>query len=144
MRGYWRAAEATAKAVDADGWIHTGDLGYLDEGGYLRLKGRQSEMFIRGGYNVFPEEVENLLAKHPRVARAAVIGVPDDVFGELGWLFVVPRDKASPPTLEDIRAFVGAELASFKRPDRLTVLAEMPVTPMFKVDKRALAALAGR
>ncbi len=138
MRGYWRAPEATAKVIDSEGWIHTGDLGSLDAAGYLTLKGRQSEMFIRGGYNVFPEEVENLLAKHPKVARAAVIGVPDDIFGEVGCAFIVPRDPADAPTLDEIRAFVGEELASFKRPDRIAVVSELPLTPMFKVDKRAL------
>jgi acyl-CoA synthetase (AMP-forming)/AMP-acid ligase II len=138
MCGYWRAPEATAKVIDSEGWIHTGDIGSLDSEGYLTLKGRQSEMFIRGGYNVFPEEVENLLAKHPKVARAAVIGIPDEVFGEIGCAFVVPRDRADAPTLDEIRAFVGEELASFKRPDRLSILSELPLTPMFKVDKRAL------
>jgi acyl-CoA synthetase (AMP-forming)/AMP-acid ligase II len=135
---YWRAPEATAKVIDSEGWIHTGDIGSLDSEGYLTLKGRQSEMFIRGGYNVFPEEVENLLAKHPKVARAAVIGIPDEVFGEIGCAFVVPRDHADAPTLDEIRAFVGEELASFKRPDRISILSELPLTAMFKVDKRAL------
>jgi len=82
-----------------------------------------------------------VLARHPKVARAALLGVPDETFGEKGWAFVVPRDPSSPPTLAELRAFVGDELASFKRPDGLTVLVEMPVTQMFKVDKRALAAL---
>lgn len=141
MRGYWRDPDATAAVIDAAGWVHTGDLGFLDAGGYLHLRGRQSEMFIRGGYNVYPTEIEDLLAKHPKVARAAVIGVPDSVFGEVGWAFVVPRDPGAPPALAELRAFVGAELASFKRPDGLTVLADLPVTPMFKVDKRALRAL---
>jgi acyl-CoA synthetase (AMP-forming)/AMP-acid ligase II len=141
MRGYWHDPEATAATLDADGWVHTGDVGTLDEAGYLRLRGRRSEMFIRGGYNVHPAEIEDLLAHHPKIARAAVVGVPDDVFGEIGWAFVVARDPASPPTLAELRAFVGAELASFKRPDRLTVLPELPVTAMFKVDKRALRAL---
>jgi fatty-acyl-CoA synthase len=81
--------------------------------------------------------MEACLARHPKVARAAVLGVPDAVFGEIGWAFVVPRD---PPLLAELRAFVGAELASFKRPDGLTVLDELPLTPMYKVDKRALAA----
>jgi acyl-CoA synthetase (AMP-forming)/AMP-acid ligase II len=138
MTGYWRAPEATAKTLDTEGWIHTGDLGFLDADGYLHLKGRESEMYIRGGYNVFPEEVESLLAKHPKVARAAVIGVPDAVFGEIGWAFVVARDRRLPPTLHDIRVFVGAELASFKRPEGLTIVEELPVTPMFKVDKQVL------
>jgi acyl-CoA synthetase (AMP-forming)/AMP-acid ligase II len=138
MRGYWRDPEATAATIDAEGWIQTGDLGFLDSDGYLHLRGRESEMFIRGGYNVYPSEVEDLLARHPKVARAAVVGVPDAVFGEIGWAFVVPRDAADPPRLQDLRAHVGAELASFKRPDGLTILEEMPVTAMFKVDKKTL------
>ena len=142
MRGYWNDAAATAATMDGDRWIHTGDLGFLDETGHLHLVGRRSEMFIRGGYNVHPSEVEDLLARHPKVARAAIVGVPDPVFGEVGWAFVVPRDAGDPPTLAELRAFVGAELASFKRPDGLTLLAEMPATPNFKVDKTALRALA--
>ena len=140
MRGYWRNPEATAKTIDAEGWIHTGDLGWLDPDGYLHLRGRESEMFIRGGYNVYPSEVEDVLARHPAVARAAVLGVPDDTMGEIGWAVVQPRDPAKPPTLKELRDFVGAELASFKRPDGLTVVADVPLTPNFKVDKRALKA----
>jgi acyl-CoA synthetase (AMP-forming)/AMP-acid ligase II len=141
MVGYWHDDEATQAVRDGEGFIHTGDLGFVDEGGYVHLRGRQSEMFIRGGFNVHPSEIEDLLARHPKVARAAVVGVPDPVFGEVGWAFVAPRDPANPPTLAELRAFVGTELASFKRPDGLTLLAELPVTPMYKVDKRALAAL---
>ncbi len=141
MRGYWNDREATAAVLDAAGWIRTGDLGFLDADGYLHLRGRQSEMFIRGGYNVYPGEIEDLLARHPKVARAAVVGMPHVTFGEVGWAFVVARDPADPPRLAELRAFVGEELASFKRPDGLTLLPEMPVTPMFKVDKQALRAL---
>lgn len=141
MRGYWRNPQATAAVLDREGWVHTGDLGFLDQAGYLHLRGRQSEMFIRGGYNVFPSEIEDLLSKHPQVVRAAVIGLPDARLGEIGWAFVKPRDPAQPPTLADLRAYVGAELASFKRPDGLTIVDEMPVTPMFKIDKRALRLL---
>src|SRR5581483_840929 len=140
MRGYWRDAAATAATIDPEGWVHTGDVGFFDDAGYLHLRGRRSEMFIRGGFNVYPAEIEDLLARHPKVARAAVLGVPDGVFGERGWAFVVPRVGDDPPTLAELRAFVGAELASFKRPDGLTVVAELPLTPMFKVDKRALRA----
>jgi acyl-CoA synthetase (AMP-forming)/AMP-acid ligase II len=138
MRGYWQDAAATAAVFTPDGFVRTGDLGLLDAAGYLHLRGRRSEMFIRGGFNVHPGEIEDLLATHPKVARAAVVGVPDATFGEVGWAFVVPRDPADPPALAELRAFVGAELASFKRPDGLTLLPELPVTPMFKVDKRAL------
>jgi acyl-CoA synthetase (AMP-forming)/AMP-acid ligase II len=141
MRGYWNDPEATAAVLDPAGWVRTGDLGFLDVDGYLHLRGRRSEMFIRGGYNVYPGEIEDLLATHPKVARAAVVGVPDPTFGEVGWAFVVARDLHDPPALAELRAFVGAELASFKRPDGLTLLAELPVTPMFKLDKQALRAL---
>ncbi len=140
MRGYWRDAEQTARVMDADGWVHTGDLGYVDGEGYVHLRGRRSEMYIRGGYNVYPSEVEDRLAKHPLVARAAVVGLPDETWGEVGWVFIVPRRADTPPTLGELRAFVGEELASFKRPDGLTLIAELPVTPMFKVDKLALRA----
>jgi acyl-CoA synthetase (AMP-forming)/AMP-acid ligase II len=138
MRGYWRNPEATARTIDAEGWVHTGDLGWLDDAGYLHLRGRASELFIRGGYNVYPSEVEDLLARHPKVARVAIVGVPDERLGEVGWAWVQPRTPDDPPTLAELRAFVGAELASFKRPDGLTLLAELPVTPNFKIDKRAL------
>jgi acyl-CoA synthetase (AMP-forming)/AMP-acid ligase II len=140
MRGYWRDPEATAATIDAEGWVRTGDLGWLAAAGYLHLRGRQSEMFIRGGFNVYPAEIEDLLALHPKIARAAIVGLPDEVFGEVGWAFVVPREPSDPPTLAELRAYVGAELASFKRPDGLTVLPELPLTPMFKVDKQALNA----
>jgi len=138
MRGYWNDPEATAATIDPEGWIRTGDLGFLDDDGYLHLRGRQSEMFIRGGFNVYPNEIEDLLARHPKVARAAIVGVPDAVFGEVGWAFVVPRDPDRPPTLAELRAFIGAELASFKRPDGLTLLADLPVTAMYKVNKHLL------
>jgi acyl-CoA synthetase (AMP-forming)/AMP-acid ligase II len=140
MRGYWRNPEATARTIDAEGFVHTGDLGWLDEAGYLHLRGRESEMFIRGGYNVYPSEIEDVLARHPKIARAAVVGVPDERLGEIGWAFVQPRQAADPPTLAELRIFVGTELASFKRPDGLTLVPELPVTPNFKVDKRALTA----
>ena len=143
MRGYWNDPGATAAVVAPGGWIRTGDLGFVDDAGYLHLRGRRSEMFIRGGYNVYPGEVEDLLATHPKVARAAVVGMPDATLGEAGWAFVVARDPNAPPTLAELRAFVGAELASFKRPDGLTLLPEMPVTAMFKVDKQALRDLRG-
>ncbi len=143
MSHYWRAPEATAATIDEDGWVHTGDVGFLDAQGYLRLKGRQSEMYIRGGFNVYPTEVENRLAQHPKVVRAAVVPKPDATFGQLGWAFVVATDPLDPPTLDELRRFVGAEMASFKRPDGLTLVPELPVTSMFKVDKRRLQASLG-
>ena len=144
MRGYWHDPDATAAVVDAEGWIHTGDLGFLDDAGYLHLRGRRSEMFIRGGYNVYPGEVEDLLATPSQggARRRGRRAGRDARRGRAGRSWS-PRDPRDPPTLAELRAFVGAELASFKRPDGLTLLPEMPVTPMFKVDKQALRDLRG-
>jgi len=139
MRGYWNAPEATAEVLDADGFFYTGDLGVLDADGYLTLVGRKKEMYIRGGYNVYPVEVEAVLAEHPAIAQAAVVGVPDEVLGERGVAFVVPRDAAVPPSPDDVRAFVAGRIADYKVPDRVVVCAELPLTPGMKVDKTALA-----
>ncbi len=140
MQGYWRNEAATAKTIDEQGFIHTGDIGSLDDAGYLRLRGRQSEMYIRGGFNVYPVETESRLGKHEKVARAAIVGRAHDVLGEVGWAFVVPADASDPPELDELRSWVGEELAGFKRPDGLTLVDDLPTTPMFKIDKRALRA----
>src|SRR5205807_565169 len=139
MAGYWREPEMTLGAIDADGFFHTGDLGHLDADGNLYLSGRTKEMYIRGGYNVYPVEVEAVLHEHPKVELAAVIGLPDEVFGERGTAFVVPADPSAPPTEEELRAFVGQRIADYKAPDTVVIADELPMTPMFKVDKRALA-----
>ena len=141
MRGYWRDPERTAAVLDADGWLSTGDVGFLDERGYLTLVGRKNEMYIRGGYNVYPAEVERVLSEHPSVAQVAIVGVPDRVLGEIGVAFVVPASGAA-ADLEELRRHSRATLADYKAPDRIIVLDELPVTSMAKVDKRALAALA--
>jgi acyl-CoA synthetase (AMP-forming)/AMP-acid ligase II len=138
MRGYWRNPEATARALDADGWLYTEDMGMLDEAGYLHLLGREKDMYFRAAFNVYPGEVEDVLQTHPAVAQAAVLGVPDDVLGQKGWAFVVPTDPSRPPTLEELRAHVGSELASYKRPDGLSIVGSLPVNAMYKVDKRVL------
>ena len=139
MRGYWREPELTAAAIDADGWLLTGDLGYLDARGDLHLAGRSTEMYIRGGYNVYPIEVENHLGQHPAVERVAVLGAEAPVLGEIGVAFVVPADPADPPTLDQLRSWCAAELATYKAPDALVLLDELPLTAMSKIDKRALA-----
>ena len=142
MRGYWQDPDRTAEVLGADGWLTTGDLGCLDERGYLTLVGRRSEMYIRGGYNVYPAEVERVLSEHDAVAQVAVLGVPDPVLGEIGVAFVVP---AGPPpderslALDDLRTFCKAALADYKAPDRLVVVDALPLTSVGKVDKRSLA-----
>jgi acyl-CoA synthetase (AMP-forming)/AMP-acid ligase II len=139
MDGYWGDPEATAAALEA-GWLRTGDLGAIDERGNLRLAGRTKEMFIRGGYNVYPAEVEGVLADHPGVAEAALVPRPDDVMGELGVAVIVPSDPARPPSLDELRTFLEPKLARYKLPEAIRVVTELPRTPMQKIDRRALAA----
>jgi acyl-CoA synthetase (AMP-forming)/AMP-acid ligase II len=138
MRGYWRDPERTAEVLDTDGWLTTGDLGFLDERGYLTLVGRRSEMYIRGGYNVYPAEVEKVLSEHAAVAQAAVLGVPDPVLGEIGVAFIVAAGEAG-PSLDELRSWCRRELADYKAPDRLVLVDALPVTPVGKVDKLALS-----
>ncbi len=139
MSGYWHAPEATAAAL-RDGWLHTGDLGYVDDHGLLVLSGRAKEMFIRGGYNVYPMEVEAVLEQHPAVRQVAVVPRPDPVMGELGVAVVIPADPARPPTLDDLRAFGSQHLSHHKLPEELRLVDDLPLTSMQKLDRRTLAA----
>lgn len=142
MSGYWNDPEATTATL-RDGWLRTGDLARVDGTGCVRLAGRKKEMFVRGGYNVYPMEVEAVLASHPDVAAVAVVPRPDDVMGEVGVAVVVPRDPSSPPTLADLRRLGAGALASFKLPEAVEVVDTLPLTPMNKVDRAALARLVG-
>jgi acyl-CoA synthetase (AMP-forming)/AMP-acid ligase II len=154
MRGYWgrgpgrgralRAlldADATASVLSADGWLTTGDFGLITPEGNLQLSGRAHERYIRGGYNVYPAEVEDALATHVSVARAAVVGVPDEVLGEIGVAVVVAAEGAT-PELDELRAHCAHWLSDYKAPDALVVVEELPLTPMMKVDPGRLRALA--
>jgi acyl-CoA synthetase (AMP-forming)/AMP-acid ligase II len=141
MRGYWRDPEATRAVFTGDGAVRTGDLGYVDERGRLHLSGRSKEMYVRGGYNVYPLEVENVLADHPGVAHVAVVPRPDPVMGEIGVAVVVPRRVGDAPTLESLRAHARGRLASYKMPEAIVVAAELPRTAMEKIDRAALGTL---
>ncbi len=138
LRGYWRDPEATATTL-RDGWVHSGDLGRIDETGCLRLAGRAKEMFIRGGYNVYPLEVEAVLASHPEVRDVAVVPRPDPVMGEIGVAVVVPRRPDEPVSLDELRRFGAERLSHHKLPEAVRVVDALPLTPMQKVDRRALA-----
>jgi acyl-CoA synthetase (AMP-forming)/AMP-acid ligase II len=138
MTGYWRDPDATAAAFTPAGAVRTGDLGWLDKQGRLRLAGRRKELYVRGGENVHPVEVEAVLAEHPGVAEVAVVPRTDDVMGEIGVAFVVARARADAPSLDELRAFGSQRLAHHKLPERLVVLDALPLTPAEKVDRRAL------
>ncbi len=138
MSGYWRDLGET-EATLVDGWLRTGDLGRIDVEGNLRLAGRAKEMFIRGGYNVYPMEVEAALADHPAVAELAIVPRPDDVMGEIGVAVVVPRDRSALPTLDSLRDHLSSRLASYKLPEAVRIVDELPLTAMQKIDRRALA-----
>ncbi|WP_448626528.1 class I adenylate-forming enzyme family protein [Geodermatophilus sp. URMC 64] len=135
--GYWEMPAETAEAF-RDGWLATGDMVTRRPDGHLVLRGRRKEMFLQGGFNVYPVEVENVLAAHPGVALAAGIGVPDAVLGEVGLYFVVPADPASPPTAEELTAWCRERLADYKVPRRFEIRAELPTTPAGKIAKAQL------
>jgi HIP---CoA ligase len=137
MKGYFEAPEATREAIDARGFLHTGDVGTLDERGYIRITDRMKDMFIVGGFNAYPAEIENALLLHPKVAEAAVIGIPDERLGEVGMAFVVPRagESIDEPSIIE---FCKARLANFKVPRRVKVIEALPRNATGKVTKFTL------
>jgi long-chain acyl-CoA synthetase len=136
MKGYWRRDEATAEAI-RDGWFHSGDLARMDEEGYFFIVDRKKEMIIRGGYNVYPREIEEVLYEHPAIAEAAVIGVPDVVFGEEVGAAVVLKPGAS-DTADDIREYVKGQVAAYKYPRKVWLLDALPKGPTGKILKREI------
>src|SRR5690606_24551566 len=125
-----------ARGNDAfeDGWLHTGDLGYLDAQGFITLKGRRKDMYIQGGFNVYPAEIENVIARHPKVAMVAGIGVPDAMFGEVGRYYIVPRPD-SQLTEDDIRQYCREHIADYKVPKQIVLRDVLPLTPAGKIHK---------
>ncbi|MDE0673844.1 MAG: long-chain fatty acid--CoA ligase [Acidimicrobiia bacterium] len=136
MSGYWRQREATGRAI-REGWLHTGDLAHRDRQGYLYLEGRIKELIISGGVNISPSQIEDTLSRHPEVAEAAVIGVPDRLWGEAVTAVVVPRRGAS-PTLDELARWVGSRLASHMKPKRLVLTDRLPRGDTGKVQKHLL------
>jgi len=136
MLGYWNRPEATREAIDAEGWLHTGDLGLRRPDGAIRLIGRLKEMFKSGGYNVYPREIEIALESHPAVRLAAVIGVPDPVYAEVAHAFVVAEGISE----AELREHCRTRLANYKVPKQFTIRSDLPLLPIGKIDKRALRA----
>ncbi|MCB0066905.1 MAG: AMP-binding protein, partial [Caldilineaceae bacterium] len=137
FKGYWRQPEKTAAAFTPDGWLRTGDLGLCEADGYFTLKGRSKDLIISGGYNVYPPEVELVLAEHPAVAASAVIGCPDTEWGERVVAVVVPHDGAA-TTPADIIAFCRARLAGYKTPRQVHIVSVLPRNAMGKIQKAQL------
>lgn len=141
MLGYFEDPQATAEAIDEEGWLHTGDVGRLDEHGCLKITDRIKDLFIVGGFNVYPAEVENVLATHPDVMEAAVVGVPDERLGTVGHAYVVPRPGTALDEAE-LTAYCRERLANFKVPRRFVVMDEFPRNASGKILKKDLQATA--
>lgn len=141
MVGYWNDPSATAETLRG-GWMHTGDMGRCDGDGDYWFVSRKKEIIIRGGSNISPLEIEEALDEHPDVHLSCVVGLPDAHYGQIVAAFVSLREGlAKPPTVEDLRRFVGERVAAYKVPERITILPEMPLNPSGKVDRKKLHAL---
>ena len=137
MLGYFDRPDETAAALTDDGWLRTGDGGYVDDDGYLFLTDRIKDMIVSGGENVYPVEVEEALSQHPEVADVAVIGVPDERWGETVKALVIPR-AGTAPAADELIAFARERLAGYKLPRSIEFVDELPRTPSGKVLKREL------
>jgi acyl-CoA synthetase (AMP-forming)/AMP-acid ligase II len=139
MSHYLDDPDATAAAVDADGWLGTGDLGVVGDDGCLRIVGRSKDMFIVGGFNAYPAEIENALLRHPEVQQVAVIGIPDERLGEVGMAFVVPRTGTT-PSADEIVAWSRDQMANYKVPRHVELIDALPLNATGKVVKDDLRA----
>ena len=136
MKGYWKMPEETAKSFKG-GWFHTRDMGTRDENGYIYIMDRKSDMIISGGFNIYPREVEDIIMSHPGVAETAVIGVPDDLWGEAVKAVVVPKEGVK-LTEAEIIGFCKGNLASYKKPKSVDFIKEIPKNLYGKINRRAL------
>jgi long-chain acyl-CoA synthetase len=137
MKGYWKNPDATAKAIDADGWFHTGDMARVDDDGYYFIVDRKKELIIRGGFNIYPREIEEVLHEHPDVMEGAVVGIPHDELGEEVGAAVVLK-PGSEATTDDIKAFVKSRVAAYKYPRVVWFLDALPKGPTGKVLRREI------
>jgi len=135
--GYFRMPEETDEAFGKDGWLHSGDMGYIDEEGYIILMGRKKEMYLQGGFNVYPVEIENFISQHPKVHMVAGIGIPDPVLGEIGRYYIIPK-PGTEPTEEEIKTYCKEHLADYKVPKQIVFRQSLPMTPVGKIMKSKL------
>jgi acyl-CoA synthetase (AMP-forming)/AMP-acid ligase II len=136
-QGYFEDPEATAEAIDGDGWLHTGDIGEMDDRGYLKITDRKKDMYIVGGFNAYPAEIEQVLVQHPAVSQAAVVGAPDERLGEVGRAFVIlrPGQRVEP---DELIAWARERMANYKVPRRVDVVDALPLNASGKVLKYVL------
>lgn len=137
MKGYYKLPEQTAQVMDHEGWFYTGDLGELNEQGYLKFVGRKKEMIIRGGLNIYPQEIESLLSKHPKVADSAIIGLPDETLGEIVCA-VVQLKSGQEATEEEMKSYLKEHIAIYKVPEKVIFTEKFPVTASGKIQKLKL------
>ncbi|MBB1520629.1 long-chain-fatty-acid--CoA ligase FadD2 [Aquipseudomonas guryensis] len=140
MKGYWQRPEATAEVLDADGWFKTGDVAVIDPDGYVRIVDRKKDMIIVSGFNVYPNEIEDVVMAHPKVASCAAIGVPDEKSGEAVKLFVVPREGGV--SVEELKAFCRENFTGYKVPKHIVFKDALPMTPVGKILRRELRDIA--
>ena len=136
MKGYWQNPEATAEVLDAEGWFKTGDIAVIDPDGFVRIVDRKKDLIIVSGFNVYPNEIEDIVMAHPQVANCAVIGVPDERTGEAVKLFVVPR--AGGVTVEELKAYCKENFTGYKVPKQIVLRDSLPMTPVGKILRREL------
>lgn len=141
MKGYYKMPEATAAAIDKDGWLHTGDLAIRDDNGYYRITGRIKDMIIRGGENIFPKEIEDFIYTHPDVVDVQIVGVPSEKYGEEAYAFVIKRPGSS-VTEKDIQTYVANNMARHKVPSYVEFIDQMPMTASGKIQKFVLRDMA--
>ena len=139
MRGYWRSERATADTI-RDGWLHTGDVGYLDEEGYLFIVDRKKDVIIRGGFNVYPRDVEDALLEHPSVTGAGVVGRADDRHGEEVVAFVSLSRRRTRSAADDLVEWARRQIGGYKYPREVQIIDAMPLTAVGKLDRKALRA----
>jgi acyl-CoA synthetase (AMP-forming)/AMP-acid ligase II len=137
MKGYLDDPEQTAEVIDADGWLHTGDIGDMDERGYIRITDRVKDMFINGGFNAYPAEIESTMLQHPDIGQVAVVGIPDARLGEVGMAFVIPKPGTHPDPKE-IVAWCRDEMANYKAPRYVEIVDTFPLNATGKVLKYEL------
>ncbi|MDE1196674.1 MAG: long-chain-fatty-acid--CoA ligase FadD2 [Pseudomonas sp.] len=140
MLGYWHRPDATAEVLDSEGWLKTGDVAVIDPDGFIRIVDRKKDLIIVSGFNVYPNEIEDVVSRHPKVANCAVIGVPDERSGEAVKLFVVPRDASL--TCEELKAYCKENFTGYKIPKHIVLRESLPMTPVGKILRRELRDIA--